>query len=234
MRPGLHVRRARESERERERERNGLTEIVSRWDRIWLFVGLNLTAAALFLLCFTLLPVLSLRPRKFAILYHHPSSHRSSDITDHRQMVGGVGLVPGLMGRHDGSGGIRSVFPLKKASKRLTRLGRHLVSPDRWPFTATYLASIALTLYFALGVSLSFDLHTNPPPHTNPNPLAPQHPPHPRLLPRPTRRCHLVSRQLLSPGVPRFALPRPLWRLAHGLLSSHINIMYSLSLVSSQ
>lgn len=33
------------------------------------FGGLNLAAVALFVVCFTLLPILSLRPRKFAILY---------------------------------------------------------------------------------------------------------------------------------------------------------------------
>lgn len=41
---------------------------VSRWDRILVFGGLNLAALALFVLCFTLLPVLALRPSKFAIL----------------------------------------------------------------------------------------------------------------------------------------------------------------------
>lgn len=42
---------------------------VSRWDRLLLFGGLNLAAIALFVVCFTLMPILSLRPRKFAILY---------------------------------------------------------------------------------------------------------------------------------------------------------------------
>lgn len=42
---------------------------VSRWDRLLVFGGLNLAAVALFVVCFTLLPILSLRPRKFAILY---------------------------------------------------------------------------------------------------------------------------------------------------------------------
>lgn len=42
---------------------------VSRWDRLLFFGGLNLAAIALFVVCFTLLPILSLRPREFAILY---------------------------------------------------------------------------------------------------------------------------------------------------------------------
>ncbi|KAK6395450.1 hypothetical protein LTR65_000921 [Meristemomyces frigidus] len=41
---------------------------LSRWDRLLVFGGLNLAAIALFVVCFTLLPILSLRPRKFAIL----------------------------------------------------------------------------------------------------------------------------------------------------------------------
>lgn len=41
---------------------------VSRWDRLLVFGGLNLAAIALFVVCFTLLPILTLRPRKFAIL----------------------------------------------------------------------------------------------------------------------------------------------------------------------
>ncbi|KAK5114921.1 hypothetical protein LTR62_002080 [Meristemomyces frigidus] len=41
---------------------------LSRWDRLLVFGGLNAAAIALFVICFTLLPILSLRPRKFAIL----------------------------------------------------------------------------------------------------------------------------------------------------------------------
>lgn len=45
-----------------------ILSIVSRWDRMLVFGGLNLGALALFVVCFTLLPILSLKPRKFAIL----------------------------------------------------------------------------------------------------------------------------------------------------------------------
>jgi hypothetical protein len=41
---------------------------VSRWDRILAFAACNLGALACFVVCFTLFPVLSLRPRKFAVL----------------------------------------------------------------------------------------------------------------------------------------------------------------------
>ena len=44
----------------------GLT--VSRWDRLLVFGGCNLAALACFVICFALFPVLSLKPRKFAIL----------------------------------------------------------------------------------------------------------------------------------------------------------------------
>ncbi|KAI7279199.1 SFT2-domain-containing protein [Hortaea werneckii] len=47
---------------------------LSRWDRILIFGGLNLAAVACFVICFTLLPILSLRPRKFAILWSMASA----------------------------------------------------------------------------------------------------------------------------------------------------------------
>lgn len=92
---------------------------LSRWDRILLFGGLNLAAIALFVVCFTLLPILSLRPRKFAILWSMASA---LFLSSWAVMMG----------------------PLV--------YGRHLISQERIPFTATYFGSIALTLYFAVGL----------------------------------------------------------------------------------
>ncbi|POR36508.1 Protein transport protein SFT2 [Tolypocladium paradoxum] len=43
--------------------------ILSRWDRMLIFGACNLAALACFVICFTLFPVLSLRPRKFVILW---------------------------------------------------------------------------------------------------------------------------------------------------------------------
>ena len=43
-------------------------EIVSRWDRLLIFGACNLAALACFVICFALFPVLTLKPRKFAIL----------------------------------------------------------------------------------------------------------------------------------------------------------------------
>ncbi|EME87559.1 uncharacterized protein MYCFIDRAFT_62463 [Pseudocercospora fijiensis CIRAD86] len=92
---------------------------LSRWDRLLLFGGLNLAAIALFVVCFTLLPILSLRPRKFAILWSMASA----------LFLGSWAVMMG---------------PLQYV--------RHLVSQERLPFTATYFGSIALTLYFAVGL----------------------------------------------------------------------------------
>ncbi|EOD47124.1 Vesicle transport protein Got1/SFT2-like protein [Neofusicoccum parvum] len=43
---------------------------LSRWDKLLIFGGLNLAAAAMFVVCFALMPtgVFVLKPRKFAIL----------------------------------------------------------------------------------------------------------------------------------------------------------------------
>ncbi|KAH6996640.1 Got1/Sft2-like family-domain-containing protein [Ilyonectria robusta] len=43
--------------------------VLSRWDRLMVFGACNLAALACFVICFTLFPVLSLRPRKFVILW---------------------------------------------------------------------------------------------------------------------------------------------------------------------
>ncbi|KAL0936618.1 uncharacterized protein CTRU02_208833 [Colletotrichum truncatum] len=42
---------------------------LSRWDRMLIFGACNLGALACFVICFALFPVLSLRPRKFVILW---------------------------------------------------------------------------------------------------------------------------------------------------------------------
>ncbi|PLB43968.1 SFT2 domain protein [Aspergillus steynii IBT 23096] len=96
---------------------------LSRWDRMLVFVACNLGAAVCFLICFFLFPVLSLKPRKFAILWS----------------VGSLLFLLSwavLMG------------PLVYA--------KHLVSGSRLPFTAAYFGSIAMTLYFAIGLHSTF------------------------------------------------------------------------------
>ncbi|KAL1992423.1 hypothetical protein VTN49DRAFT_4455 [Thermomyces lanuginosus] len=95
---------------------------LSRWDRMLIFAGCNVGAAICFLLCFLLWPALTLKPRKFAILWS----------------IGSVFFLASwavLMG------------PMTYA--------RHLLSGSRLPFTAAYFGSIALTLYFAVGLRSS-------------------------------------------------------------------------------
>lgn len=43
--------------------------VLSRWDRLLIFGACNLGALACFVICFALFPVLSLKPRKFVILW---------------------------------------------------------------------------------------------------------------------------------------------------------------------
>lgn len=42
---------------------------LSRWDRLLVFGALNIASLALFVICFTLFPILSIKPKKFAILW---------------------------------------------------------------------------------------------------------------------------------------------------------------------
>ncbi|KAF2729788.1 SFT2-domain-containing protein [Polyplosphaeria fusca] len=94
---------------------------LSRWDRLLVFGGLLLAAAAMFAVCIGLMFTgLGLaRPRKFAILWS----------------MGSVLFLASwaiLMG--------------------FGAYVKHLLSESRLPFTATYFGSIALTLYFSLGL----------------------------------------------------------------------------------
>ncbi|KAL3460734.1 Got1/Sft2-like family-domain-containing protein [Aspergillus heterothallicus] len=96
---------------------------LSRWDRMLIFFACNLGAAVCFVICFFLFPVLSFKPRKFAILWS----------------VGSLLFLLSwavLMG------------PMIYA--------KHLVSGPRLPFTAAYFGSIAMTLYFAVGLHSTF------------------------------------------------------------------------------
>ncbi|OQD77955.1 hypothetical protein PENDEC_c002G03657 [Penicillium decumbens] len=96
---------------------------LSRWDRMLIFGACNLGAAVCFLICFFLFPVLSLKPRKFAVLWS-------------------VGSVLFLLSWAVLMGPWSYV--------------KHLISGSRLPFTAAYFGSIALTLYFAIGLQNLF------------------------------------------------------------------------------
>ncbi|KAF3939472.1 hypothetical protein ABW19_dt0205132 [Dactylella cylindrospora] len=92
---------------------------MSRWDRMLGFAICNLGAAACFVLCFFLFPVLAFKARKFAVLWTVGSC---LFLSSWALMLGPVTYA------------------------------RHLLSPERLPFTGIYFGSIALTLYFAIGL----------------------------------------------------------------------------------
>ncbi|KAF4306805.1 Vesicle transport protein Got1/SFT2-like protein [Botryosphaeria dothidea] len=94
---------------------------LSRWDKLLIFGGLNLAAAAMFVVCFALMPtgVFLLKPRKFAILWTMGSV---LFLASWAVMMGPMQYV------------------------------QHLTSGPRLPFTAAYFGTIALTLYFSLGL----------------------------------------------------------------------------------
>lgn len=115
--------------------------------------------------------------------------------------------------------------PKLAASPILTLPVRHLLSAERMPFTATYFGSIALTLYFALGVRLAYPC----PLLRCPFPAA-HGPAHPPLLHRPARLPPLVSGELLPHGLVGAAPGRALWhqpghivddRIAHDASFAH-------------
>lgn len=93
---------------------------------------------------------------------------------------------------------------------------QHLISGPRLPFTASYFGSIALTLYFSLGVSLlSSTLLT---PTTSSQSSADHLPrvawkqdPHLGCLSSPTNLFDMVSCQLLSHGLQRTAACNNIW-----------------------
>lgn len=98
---------------------------LSRWDRLLIFGGFNLAAAALFAICIGLMftGVGVLAPRKFAILWSMASL----------------------------------LFLLSWAVLQgPITYAQHLISGPRLPFTAAYFGSIALTLYFSLGLRSTF------------------------------------------------------------------------------
>ncbi|KAJ0166793.1 Protein transport protein SFT2 [Colletotrichum tanaceti] len=92
---------------------------LSRWDRLLIFGACNLGALVCFVLCFAFLPVLSVRPRKFVILWTLGSL----------LFLASFAAVMGPMA-----------------------YARHLISGTRLPFTAAYFGSLALSMYFSLGL----------------------------------------------------------------------------------
>ncbi|GAA6062946.1 hypothetical protein JCM10212_005336 [Sporobolomyces blumeae] len=91
---------------------------LSRWERFLAFLICTAGAAACFLLAFFVgLPILAVKPRKFAVSFS-------------------LGSVLFMVGFAILAGPAQQV--------------KHLVSAERLPFTAAYLGSLVLTLFFAL------------------------------------------------------------------------------------
>ncbi|EJD46329.1 ER-to-golgi vesicle protein transport Sft2 [Auricularia subglabra TFB-10046 SS5] len=96
---------------------------LNRWDRLLGFGACLVGAAVCFGVAFLSLPMLLLRPRKFALAFSLGSI----------LVMFGFSLLIG---------------PVIHA--------KHLISKERLPFTAVYLGSLGLTLYFALGLQSFF------------------------------------------------------------------------------
>ncbi|KAF8584434.1 SFT2-domain-containing protein [Ramaria rubella] len=92
---------------------------LSRWERLLGFGACLLGAAACFLVAFISLPLLALRPSKFALAFS--------------------------------LGSLLVMFGFAILSGPIAHL-KHLCSKERLPFTFAYFGSLALTLYFAIGL----------------------------------------------------------------------------------
>ncbi|KAH9948498.1 ER-to-golgi vesicle protein transport Sft2 [Amylocystis lapponica] len=105
----------------RSSERNNDEEAyfaLSRWERLLGFGGCLLGAAVCFFVAFFTLPLLAIRPAKFALAFS--------------------------------LGSLLVMFGFSVLIGPINHL-KHLVSKERLPFSVAYIASLALTLYFALG-----------------------------------------------------------------------------------
>ncbi|OSX57971.1 hypothetical protein POSPLADRAFT_1155114 [Postia placenta MAD-698-R-SB12] len=91
---------------------------LSRWERLLGFGGCLIGAAVCFFVAFITLPLLALRPAKFALAFS--------------------------------LGSLLVMFGFSVLIGPLNHL-KHIVSKERLPFSIAYLASLGLTLYFALG-----------------------------------------------------------------------------------
>ncbi|KAI0053473.1 ER-to-golgi vesicle protein transport Sft2 [Auriscalpium vulgare] len=91
---------------------------LSRWERLLGFLGCLAGAAVCFAVAFFTLPLLALRPAKFALAFS--------------------------------LGSLLVMFGFSVLIGPINHL-KHLISAERLPFSIAYLASLGLTLYFALG-----------------------------------------------------------------------------------
>ena len=105
---------------------------------------------------------------------------------------------------------------------------RHLISTPRLPFTSAYFGSLALTIYFSIGVSqANIDCLAS---YAKPS-QATQHHPDPSLGRRPTSLSNMVSGELLPHGFRRLAACDYVWSSQGSGLGERLT--KSVALVSS-
>lgn len=95
-----------------------------RWERFLGFLLCCAGAAVCFLVAFLTLPLLAIKPRKFAVAFSMGSL----------LFMLGFAILAGPVAHF-----------------------KHITSPERLPFTAAWLGSLGLTLFFAIAVSTNFD-----------------------------------------------------------------------------
>ncbi|KAJ5131844.1 hypothetical protein N7448_006002 [Penicillium atrosanguineum] len=161
----------------RQQEEEGFFAL-SRWDRLLIFGACNLGAAVCFLICFFLFPVLTLKPRKFAVLQiprRHDPGHERAFARAMCEFVADLlasnspapQLCPAPYAKNFAKQDLWDIsmltlLPSWSVGSVLFLLSwavlmgpwsyaKHLVSGSRLPFTAAYFGSISLTLYFAIG-----------------------------------------------------------------------------------
>lgn len=113
---------------------------LSHWERFLAFCLCQLGAALCFLIAFLTIPLLALKPRKFAVAFS----------------MGSLLFMLGYVCRQarEVSCMLNSYTSFALLQGPINHL-KHLFSAERWPFTISYFGSLFLTLFFALIVSAS-------------------------------------------------------------------------------
>ncbi|CBX92302.1 hypothetical protein LEMA_P050080.1 [Plenodomus lingam JN3] len=139
---------------------------LSRWDRLLVFGGLLLAALAMFATSIGIMftPIFLVRPRKFAILFLH---RRSTAVPAGDELESVTSLATarsppdpllerscGFKARRAAGWSMGSLLFLGAWGVLMGPMQylQHLISGPRLPFTAAYFGSIAMTLYFSLGL----------------------------------------------------------------------------------
>jgi hypothetical protein len=131
---------------------------VSLHERLLGFIGCLIGAAVCFFVAFLTLPLLALRPAKFALAFRHVQVRQiKSRVIDLN--------LPQVLGVYLSCSGVlpqpqyTAIVIWLTFSLRFSVLigpinhAKHLLSKERLPFTLVYFGSLGLTLYFSLGVS---------------------------------------------------------------------------------